>query len=108
MSNVIQITEQNYMGEVHESPVPILLEAYSPTCAPCRTMAPILDELAEELAGTAKVAKFDVTENPMLTAALRIFAVPVIMVLKNGRQVARFAGVVSKAKLLEALKLAEE
>lgn len=105
--NIIEITEQNYMNEVHESPVPVLLEAYSPTCAPCRMMAPTLEEVAEEVMGRVKVAKFDATKNPTLTAALRIFAVPVVIVLSNGRQVARLAGVVGKGKLLEALRMAE-
>jgi thioredoxin 1 len=64
----------------------------------------MLDQLAEEVAGTAKVGKVNVDENPRLTAAYQIEAVPTILVFKNGQVVERFAGVQSKRRLVEAIE----
>ncbi len=103
---LIEVTCGSFKAEVLESAVPVLVDAYSPDCGPCRAIAPILEELAEELQGQAKVVKVNAVEDIYLAAALRIGGYPTLVVFKDGQEVARFAGLRSKEKLKEALGVA--
>ncbi len=105
--NVIEVNSGNFRTEVLESSLPVLVDAYSPGCGPCRAIAPILETLAEEVRGQAKVAKFNATEDIYLAAALRIGGYPTLVVFHGGKETARFAGVRSKATLKEALGIAD-
>jgi thioredoxin 1 len=104
--NVIEVNSSSFKGEVLESPVPVLVDLYSPDCGPCRAMATILEELADEVGGQAKVVKVNAVEDIYLAAALRIGGYPTLVVFKGGQEVARFAGLRSKEKLKEALGVA--
>jgi thioredoxin 1 len=104
--NVIEVDSGSFKAEVLESPVPVLVDAYSPACGPCRAAAPILEELAEEVRGKAKVVKANAAEEIYLAAALRISAYPTFLVFRGGQEVARLVGLRSKEKLKEALGVA--
>jgi thioredoxin 1 len=103
---LIEVNSGTFQAEVLESPVPVLVDAYSPTCGPCRAIVPLLGELAKEVRGRAKVVKVNAVEDVYLAAALRIGGYPTLVVFKDGQEVARFAGVRSKEKLKEALGVA--
>ena len=103
---LIEVTCGSFKAEVLESAVPVLVDAYSPDCGPCRAIAPILEELAEEVRGRAKVVKFNAVEDLYLAAALHVGGYPTLVVFKDGQEVARFAGLRSKEKLKEALGVA--
>lgn len=103
MSHVIHLNEQNFENEALRSPVPILVDFFATWCPPCQQIAPMLDQLAQEVAWNAKVGKVNVDENQQLAAAYRIEAVPTLIVFKNGQIVERLAGVQPKRRLLEAL-----
>ena len=103
MNNIIEITTSTLKSEVLESALPVLLEAYTPTCRRCGLAVPILEELAEELGGQAKVVKFDANEELYLAAVLRIAGVPTFLVFKDGKEVARLVGLRTKDHLREAL-----
>ena len=103
MSKVIEINSGTFRAEVLESPVPVLVDAYSPSCPPCRAAVPVLEELAEEVRDKAKVVKLNAVEEVYLAVALRVNAFPTFLVFKDGNEVARLVGLRSKERLREAL-----
>jgi thioredoxin 1 len=99
---VIAVNESNFEQEVLNSDVPVLVDFWAPWCGPCRLIAPIVEEIAEEMAGKAKVVKVNTDENPNLAMKYGIRAIPTIMVFKNGRVVDTRVGVQPK-EVLKAL-----
>ncbi|MGB9765852.1 MAG: thioredoxin [Sulfurihydrogenibium sp.] len=99
---VISVNESNFEQEVLNSDVPVLVDFWAPWCGPCRLIAPIVEEIAEEMAGKAKVVKVNTDENPNLAMKYGIRAIPTIMVFKNGRVVDTRVGVQPK-EVLKAL-----
>jgi thioredoxin 1 len=104
MSNVVDITADNFQSEVIESPVPVLLDIYGSYCPPCRQMAPIVKQLAAELEGKAKVAKASVDDNLDLVKQFGVGAVPTFLVFCNGKVSARSQGSQPKSALLAMLE----
>lgn len=100
---MISITNNTFDAEVLESDVPVLVDFYADHCGPCRALAPLLEELAHELKGRAKIVKVNVTAEEQLSRDFEISAVPMLIVFERGRVVARLLGVQSKERLLEAL-----
>jgi len=100
-----EITNDTFDHEVLESDVPVMVDFYGAYCPPCRALAPLLEELADELRGRAKIVKVDVTAEEKLSRDFEITAVPTLVVFEQGRVVARMLGVQSKARLREALGL---
>lgn len=99
---VISVSESNFQEEVLNSDVPVLVDFWAPWCGPCRLIAPIVEEIAVELEGKAKVVKVNTDENPNLAMKYGIRAIPTIMIFKNGRVVDTKVGVQSK-EVLKAL-----
>jgi len=99
---VISVNESNFEQEVLNSDLPVLVDFWAPWCGPCRLIAPIVEEIAEEMAGRAKVVKVNTDENPNLAMKYGIRAIPTIMVFKNGRVVDTRVGVQPK-EVLKAL-----
>ncbi len=102
---MIQVTNDTFDHEVLEAALPVLVEFYGSYCPPCRALAPLLEELAVELNGRAKIVKVDVTAEESLSRDFEITAVPTLIVFERGRVVARMLGVQSKERLREALGL---
>ena len=99
----IRLNELNFEREVLRSSDPVLVDFYGDFCKPCMMIAPLIEELAGELIGKAKVGKVNVSENPRLAAAYQINAVPTFLIFKNAQIVERLAGVQPKSRLVEAL-----
>ncbi|VTR96714.1 thioredoxin [Tuwongella immobilis] len=102
--NVVEITDDNFEAEVINSDVPVLVDFWAPWCGPCRMLTPIIDRLADQFAGKAKVGKLNVDENSALATRYGISSIPRILVFKGGEQpVDSVVGVVPEAKLATML-----
>ncbi len=92
MNNIIEANEQSFEQEVTQAGVPMLVDFYAPWCGPCKMLAPVLDKLAQEFAGRAKVVKVNVDDAPGLAAEFGITGVPTMMFFKGSLLVDRVVG----------------
>lgn len=96
-------TDANFGDEVMKSDILVLVDFFAVWCGPCKMMAPVIEELAEEYAGKVKIGKFDVDENPIVSGQFNIQSIPTILFIKNGTVVDKVMGVQSKDKLMDKL-----
>ena len=99
---VITITKENFQAEVLNSDKPVLVDFWATWCGPCRMVAPIVDEIAQEREDI-KVCKIDVDEQPDLAAAYQVMSIPTLLVFKNGQVTAKSIGAKPKAQLLDMI-----
>lgn len=99
----ITITEQNFESEVLQSSQPVLVDFWAPWCGPCRMLAPIIEEIAEEYAGTVKVGKVNVDEQLRLAQQFQIASIPTMILFKNGQIADTMVGLRSKAQIASML-----
>ncbi len=99
----LAFTDENFDEEVLKSDKPVLVDFWAPWCGPCQMMAPVLDELAEEMKATVKIGKLDVDENPKMASEYGIMSIPSLKVFKGGKVVKELVGVQRKDALKEAL-----
>lgn len=99
MNKLVHITEQNFEAEVLKAEQPVLADFWAAWCGPCRMIAPIVEDLANEYAGTLKVAKVDVDENPDLAERYNVQSIPTLAIFKGGQFVKRIVGYMPKAEL---------
>ncbi|MBN1910979.1 MAG: thioredoxin [Pirellulales bacterium] len=103
MANVCEFTDSNFETEVLQSAEPVLVDFWAPWCGPCRMLGPVIEQLAAENAGSVKVGKLDVQDNPTMAARYGISNIPAIMVFQGGQVVDSFIGVQPKDRLQSAL-----
>ena len=96
----IKITKDNFEKEVLKSDIPVLLDFFATWCVPCRMLAPILAEIAEENEGKIKVGKVDVDEEGELAGAFRVESIPTIVAFKDGKAINMAVGYRKKEDLL--------
>jgi len=101
---VITLTKDNFEQEVLKSDVPVLVDFWASWCGPCRAVAPVIDELAVEFDGRAKVGKVNVDEEGELTAKFRIMSIPTIMLFKGGQMVEKVIGARSKQEFIKMIE----
>jgi len=102
-SEPININEDSFERAVVQSPVPVLVDFWAPWCGPCKMIAPVLDEIARENAGSLRVTKVNVDDNPSLLARFGIRSVPTLLVFSNGQLRDTVVGATSKQNLLSRL-----
>lgn len=100
---VAAVTDSTFKQEVLESPIPTLVDFWAAWCAPCRAIAPMVEELAKQYAGKVKVVKLNVDENPRTASDFRIMGIPTLLLFKGGTVVEQVVGLVPKPKLEAAL-----
>ncbi len=103
MSNVLELNGQNFESEVVNSEVPVLVDFWAPWCGPCKQIGPIIEELAGEFEGQAKVGKVNVDNNQDLAAKFGIRGIPTVMLFKGGESVNNFVGMKPKQELADAI-----
>jgi len=91
---------------VERSPLPVLVDAWAPWCGPCHMIAPVIEQLATELAGRVRVVKLNVDDNPRTAARFNLRSIPTLLVLKDGREVDRLVGVQPKQEIARRLEQA--
>ncbi|MGN0432167.1 MAG: thioredoxin [Lachnospiraceae bacterium] len=101
-----KFTKQNFETEVLQSELPVLVDFYADWCGPCKMMAPVVDKLAEELAGKIKVGKLNVDEEAELAMKYRVVSIPTFLVFKDGEIKATCVGAMSANQLLEKVEAA--
>jgi len=101
---VIIINKNNFDEEVLKSDKAVLVDFWAPWCGPCRAVGPIVDELAEEYEGKAKISKINVDDEGELAAKFRVMSIPTIMIFKNGEVVEKIIGARSKYELISLLE----
>ena len=102
MSEII-VTKENYEKELLQSELPVLIDLWASWCGPCRMLAPIIAEIAEEKAGELKVCKINVDEEPELAAAFRAESIPMLVVMKGGQVTNVGVGYMPKENVLALL-----
>ena len=100
----VTVTDATFAAEVERSPLPVLLDMWAPWCGPCQMLAPVLEELATELAGRVRVGKLNVDENPRTASRFSVRGIPTLLVLRAGREIDRIVGVQPKAEIERRLE----
>lgn len=98
------VTDASFAQDVERSPLPVLVDAWAPWCGPCHMIAPVIDQLATELAGRVRVVKLNVDDNPRTAARFDLRSIPTLLVLRDGREVDRLVGVQPKQEIARRLE----
>ena len=96
---LVHITAANFDQEVLQSPVPVLVDFWAPWCGPCRMVGPLVEQLAQEYDGKAKVGKINVDEEPDLARRYGVMSIPTLLVVKDGKVADKQVGALPKVKM---------
>ena len=105
--NVTEFTDGNFQDEVLDSQDPVLVDFWAPWCGPCRMIAPLVEELAQEYKGTVKIGKINIDDSPSAATQFGVSSIPTLMIFKGGEVLDRFVGVQPKSRLQAALDAAK-
>ncbi|MHB9091559.1 MAG: thioredoxin, partial [Chloroflexota bacterium] len=102
--NIATVTDGNFKSEVLEADQPVLVDFWAEWCGPCRMVAPVVEQLAQENAGHFKVVKVDVDKNPETPRQYGIMGIPTLILFKDGKAAERIVGYMPKAQLWKRLE----
>ena len=100
---IVNLTDDGFEAEVLKSELPTLVDFWAEWCGPCRALTPVIEAAASDYAGKAQICKMNIDENPKTPSNYEVKAIPTILIFKGGEVVEQMVGLVSKAKLDEAL-----
>jgi thioredoxin 1 len=103
----IEFDDENFPDEVLEAAEPVLIDFWAPWCPPCRQIAPIVEQLAAENIGVAKIGKLNIDKSPRATQAYGVAGIPTLLLFKDGKVIGKFVGVQSKSRLQNAIDTAK-
>lgn len=104
--NVSDLTDTNFDQEVLKSATPVLVDFWAPWCGPCKSIAPVLDELAKEYNGQIRIVKINVDDNPRTPSKYNVRGIPNLIIFKGGEILEQIVGAVPKDQLVAAIKKA--
>ncbi|MFQ6057718.1 MAG: thioredoxin [Anaerolineae bacterium] len=104
MSKPIAVTDETFDAHVLQSDLPVLIDFWAVWCGPCRAIAPIVEQIADEYDGQLKVTKLDVDQNPGTAIRYGVRSIPTLILFKNGQEVERQVGTTSKEHLLSKIR----
>jgi len=99
----VTLTNDNFVNEVVNSPIPVVVDFWAPWCGPCKALAPIMEQLAAEYDGKLKVGKLDIDENNELAIKFGVRSIPTMLFFKGGQPVDKMVGAVPKAQIIQRL-----
>lgn len=102
-SNTVTVSDDSFADDVLGSNTPVLVDFWATWCGPCRMVAPVLEEIATEKAGSLTVAKLDVDANPATARDFQVVSIPTLILFKGGEPVKRIVGAKGKAALLREI-----
>lgn len=105
-ANTKTFTDDNFESEVLKADVPVLVDFWAEWCMPCKMLGPTIDQIADEMAGKAKVGKVDTDSNREIAVKYGISAIPTVIIFKGGQPVEKFVGLTQKDRLAQALATA--
>lgn len=100
----VVVTDATFEREVLQSPLPVVMDVWAPWCGPCRMIAPVVEEMAKEFAGRAKMVKLNSDENQQVPSQFQIQGIPTLLFFKNGELVDRVVGAVPKQQIVQKLQ----
>ncbi len=101
---IVELTDSNFETEVLKSPLPVLIDFWAAWCAPCRAIAPAVEQIAQEYQGKVKVAKMNVDDQEKVPQTYQIMSIPTLLFFKNGKLAGQIIGAVPKFKIEGELK----
>lgn len=104
MGSISQFTDNNWDNEVIKSNIPVVIDFWAEWCGPCRMVAPIVEELAEEYDGKVKFGELDVDSNTNIAVRYGIRSIPTLLIIKSGEEVTRIIGAKPKSHLVKELE----